>query len=139
MGALAALAPVPVALVGRNAPCPCGSGKKAKRCCQGRPVPATQVGLDAPPLLHSRALAACQAGDFDMALGLLIPVAERPDCHAELLFLLGRAFAETAQWAESLACFERVLAQRPHDARAHTNRGLALVELERAGEAIAAH
>jgi len=27
-------APVPAASVGRNAPCPCGSGLKAKRCCR---------------------------------------------------------------------------------------------------------
>jgi uncharacterized protein len=26
----------PTAKVGRNAPCPCGSGRKYKRCCQGR-------------------------------------------------------------------------------------------------------
>ena len=28
-------APAAGAKVGRNAPCPCGSGRKAKRCCQG--------------------------------------------------------------------------------------------------------
>lgn len=33
-------APPPVPKVGRNAPCPCGSGKKYKKCCSGKP-PAT--------------------------------------------------------------------------------------------------
>jgi len=28
--------PVTVVKVGRNEPCPCGSGKKYKRCCQGK-------------------------------------------------------------------------------------------------------
>ncbi|MBL8291522.1 MAG: SEC-C domain-containing protein [Bryobacterales bacterium] len=29
--------------VGRNSPCPCGSGKRYKRCC----------GVNAPPILHA--------------------------------------------------------------------------------------
>ncbi|MGN5267109.1 YchJ family metal-binding protein [Aeromonas dhakensis] len=35
--------------VGRNDPCPCGSGKKFKKCC-GR-VPCRQRGPRRPPLL----------------------------------------------------------------------------------------
>jgi len=35
--------PDPYPEVGRNSPCPCGSGKKYKRCC----------GVDAPPILHA--------------------------------------------------------------------------------------
>lgn len=31
------------AKVGRNSPCPCGSGKKYKRCC----------GVNAPPILYA--------------------------------------------------------------------------------------
>ena len=31
--------------VGRNSPCPCGSGKKYKRCC----------GINAPPIIHRAA------------------------------------------------------------------------------------
>jgi hypothetical protein len=27
-----------MAKIGRNAPCPCGSGKKYKRCCQNQPM-----------------------------------------------------------------------------------------------------
>ena len=27
--------------VGRNDPCPCGSGKKYKKCCIDKPVPET--------------------------------------------------------------------------------------------------
>ena len=35
--------PDPYPEAGRNSPCPCGSGKKYKRCC----------GVDAPPILHA--------------------------------------------------------------------------------------
>ena len=38
-------APGPLPATPRNAPCPCGSGRKFKRCC----------GLHAPPVLHSAA------------------------------------------------------------------------------------
>jgi hypothetical protein len=31
--------------VGRNAPCPCGSGKKYKNCCLGRALPAERRKL----------------------------------------------------------------------------------------------
>jgi hypothetical protein len=35
--------PAPYPEVGRNSPCPCGSGKKYKRCC----------GVNAPPILYA--------------------------------------------------------------------------------------
>jgi hypothetical protein len=28
--------------IGRNQPCPCGSGKKHKQCCLGKPAPAAR-------------------------------------------------------------------------------------------------
>lgn len=34
----AARTPVTVVKVGRNDPCPCGSGKKSKKCCDGKPA-----------------------------------------------------------------------------------------------------
>ncbi|MHC4946545.1 MAG: YecA family protein, partial [Planctomycetota bacterium] len=37
--------------VGRNAPCPCGSGKKYKKCCLGKRDPE-EKGLMAPAALH---------------------------------------------------------------------------------------
>lgn len=37
-----AAAPVITGLVGRNAPCPCGSGKKAKRCHGAVAIPQVQ-------------------------------------------------------------------------------------------------
>ncbi len=30
--------------IGRNQPCPCGSGKKYKKCCLNKPVPAETFG-----------------------------------------------------------------------------------------------
>jgi hypothetical protein len=36
VAAAAQVAPVPSLKVGRNAPCPCGSGLKFKKCCEGK-------------------------------------------------------------------------------------------------------
>jgi hypothetical protein len=34
-----------VAKIGRNAPCPCGSGKKYKKCCEAEPVRKTRFAV----------------------------------------------------------------------------------------------
>ena len=36
------------AKIGRNEPCPCGSGKKYKRCCQGKPRPGSATAAPIP-------------------------------------------------------------------------------------------
>src|SRR6266568_2250063 len=62
--------------VGRNAPCPCGSGKRYKECHGAIPVPGTAE----PPMLAERswvpqvmqeALRAQQDGRLEIALGLI--------------------------------------------------------------------
>lgn len=40
-GQVNATPPPPAPKVGRNAPCPCGSGKKFKKCCAGKAPPTT--------------------------------------------------------------------------------------------------
>lgn len=37
--------------IGRNDPCPCGSGKKYKHCCLNRPVPARQQAREPATIL----------------------------------------------------------------------------------------
>jgi hypothetical protein len=56
--------------VPRNAPCPCGSGRKHKACCLGRPAPVA----DRAGWLHARALAFAHRPEHR---GLLIGLAER--------------------------------------------------------------
>ncbi|MBN1207258.1 MAG: cupin-like domain-containing protein [Myxococcaceae bacterium] len=36
--------------IGRNDPCPCGSGKKYKHCCSGKPVASAPAVAKAPPV-----------------------------------------------------------------------------------------
>jgi hypothetical protein len=50
-----------MAKIGRNDPCPCGSGKKHKRCCLGAPVAQELAGTNAnvPAQLHQELCPCC--------------------------------------------------------------------------------
>lgn len=50
-----------MAKIGRNDPCPCGSGKKHKRCCQGAPVAQQLAATNAnvPTELHQELCPCC--------------------------------------------------------------------------------
>lgn len=41
-----------MAKIGRNQPCPCGSGKKYKKCCLGTSKPETRPAVAPVPLIH---------------------------------------------------------------------------------------
>lgn len=67
--------------IGRNDPCPCGSGKKYKRCCLGKDVPAP---------------GAWTAGERDSALASLMRFAGRGE------FDRDRAAAQVTFWGKHL-------------------------------------
>ena len=53
-----------MAEVGRNAPCPCGSGKKYKQCCLGSGGPQSKKRLVIPIVILVLALVAGGVGYF---------------------------------------------------------------------------
>jgi hypothetical protein len=71
-----------MAKIGRNEPCPCGSGKKHKRCCLGAPANQDRTGtsLVALPESHQDELCPCCVDELN----------ERADHVVEVL-LAGRA------------------------------------------------
>ncbi len=117
--------------VGRNDPCPCGSGKRAKHCCHG-------LALDRPPSgaapvsdAEANADAHCQQartllaqGQTDAAITQLErALALRPD-HGETHLALAQALRAQGKLAAAAASLERGLALLPHLAEAHSNLGL---------------
>jgi SEC-C motif-containing protein len=70
-----------MSVIGRNDPCPCGSGKKYKRCCLGKDAPA---------------LGAWTAGERDSALASLMRFSRRTELDGD------RAAAELAFWGKRL-------------------------------------
>lgn len=154
--------------VGRNAPCPCGSGKRYKEC-HGR---LQAQSADAPEAVLAGALASHQRGALDEAergyrrllaadprhaaathyLGLVAwqrgdPAAAEPALRESIAIdpgvadfhnNLGLLLRDTGRAAEAIEAFGRAIAREPRWADAHGNLGLAYEAMARWGEARAA-
>jgi len=103
----------PVAKVGRNAPCPCGSGKKYKRCCQKKdaarladPSPVPGVTMAEYRQSPERYLTREALADMDEAEMARLEPGPLPSGHLELLVdrLAGLGYlAEAERALEALA------------------------------------
>jgi tetratricopeptide (TPR) repeat protein len=141
MPALSACAKLAPEMVkpGRNDPCPCGSGKKYKRCCGG----LSSVGVPrAGELAHTDAemhfdlgVARHDHGDLaDAAASFRRALELRPD-FAEAHGNLGNALVDLGQLEDAVYHYRRMLELRPDLAEAHNNLGNALLSLRRFEEA----
>ena len=99
--------------VGRNDPCPCGSGRKYKHCCQAKDPRA-----DMP------------AG---MAQGSPSALRRRLDP----LTLAAKAHYDAQRWADAIPLFREVVRFDPKNAAAHHNLGLACQAGGLSAEAVA--
>src|ERR1043166_1708903 len=85
--------------IGRNDPCPCGSGKKYKKCCEGRDETraSASTGTAVKRALSREELAAnmqfgvrChQSGDLEQAAAIYRQVLAHDPHHTDALHLLG--------------------------------------------------
>jgi Flp pilus assembly protein TadD len=120
--------------VGRNDPCPCGSGKRYKHChgaaAAAPPPETTEQKLQHALTLHAR-------GDVDRALPLYQDVlAEEPD-NPTARHYLGVIHYQRGNLSAALPLLERAVAAKPADAEFHNNLGLAMAAADRTDEAIA--
>lgn len=141
-GAETAAAPsIPV--VGRNDPCPCGSGKRYKQChgAVDKQVEATPAKADAPPqeALFLRAIAAHQRGDVDAAERDYRAALELAPDHVHASHYLGVVLYQTQRLDEALPLLEQAAQRIPQEPEFHNNFGLALAAADRTDEAIAAY
>jgi predicted O-linked N-acetylglucosamine transferase (SPINDLY family) len=135
----------------RNAPCPCGSGRKAKNCCLRPEVPAGRrptVDIPAfaghPPRTMSIADATALAqrhhaqNDFQNAGALfqLILNAD-PECD-DALFYFGIVLHQVGRSDEGVAMMRKALARNPGNFAYHDNMGRVMDDLHRHGESVAA-
>lgn len=127
--------------VGRNDPCPCGSGKRAKHCCHQLTMDRAPAGdavvVSATSHEDAFAPAAVDAGaHFSQATPLLAQgkleaavehleraLAMRPD-YAEAHLTLGQALWQQGKLAAAAASLENGLSLMPYLAEAHSNLGL---------------
>ena len=121
--------------VGRNEPCPCGSGKRYKHCHGALGAPAGGTADD----LAKRGFAAHQRNDLDAAEGLYREALALAPEHAGALHYLGVVLYQRKRLAEALPLLDRSVELVPEEPEFHNNRGLALAALQRPADAIAAY
>ena len=125
---------------GRNDPCPCGSGKKFKKCCEGKPEYSA-------PAADSKRTAAPPAAECD-ALVALFNAGRHAELETRTRLLLERypesgfawkvlGAALQAQGKDALAAMAKATNLLPNDAEAHSNLGAVLKELGRLDDAAA--
>jgi len=120
---------------GRNDPCPCGSGRKYKKCCEINEM-QPEDGAEGE-LLLAEAHREVQQGRMDRAEALCARVLDAAPRHAGALHLMGAIAGQTGRNEEAVDLLERVLALDPADAMVHTNLAVALHGLGRSEEALA--
>jgi protein O-GlcNAc transferase len=128
--------------VGRNDPCPCGSGKKYKACCL---VKEEQQRSPAPPPVDEStrrrlmdAFQAYQQDRLDEASTACAAVLQRFRNQPDALHLQGLIAQRRGNLDDALALIDRALGLAPNDSM-YSNRGIVLQALGRLDEAAAAY
>ena len=109
--------------VGRNDPCPCGSGRKYKKCCRPQSEAGASLPIPAPPGIATL-IERFNSQRYDaMETGAEELIALEPLSGPAWKML---SIALARQGKDSLAAAERAAALLPTDPDAHNNCGLAL-------------
>ncbi len=106
---------------GRNLPCPCGSGKKYKHCCDARNLTPEKMAVDA---LFMQAQQAHSEGRLAQAEVLYTSILDREPNNPEAIHFQGLLTHQTGRTQLALSLIERSLALRPQSAPFLTNAGL---------------
>jgi tetratricopeptide (TPR) repeat protein len=127
------------ARVGRNDPCPCGSGKKYKHCCLQNQVPlppGSQAAALASGAAIRRARELHRVGRLQEAQSLYRQVLESDPEQPEALHMLGVLAHQAGSNDVAAALIERAVQANPSDPSARTNLGIVYTALDRLEEAV---
>jgi predicted O-linked N-acetylglucosamine transferase (SPINDLY family) len=129
---------------GRNDDCPCGSGKKYKKCCLGKTEPAAPAApiQDAQTALNEAVQAALQhhqAGRFQQAAEIYRQILQIQPDHADALHLLGVIAHQGGQHALALDLISRAIQSAPSIALYYCNIAPVLLALDQKNEALACY
>ncbi|MBZ0104338.1 MAG: tetratricopeptide repeat protein, partial [Sulfuricella denitrificans] len=126
--------------IGRNAPCPCGSGKKYKQCCASE-----QKKWAATPVRKTQSLSVEQmfqhaaqefsSGRLAAAEALCRQALQRQPRNAALLNLLGMVEYQNGRHDKAILLMEQAIRLVPENAFFHSNLGNVLQRLQRFDEA----
>jgi protein O-GlcNAc transferase len=127
--------------VGRNDPCPCGSGKKYKQCCQLKESAArtpTPVVDDATRRKLMDAFTRYQQGQLEEVQQICRRLLQGNPLQPDAMHLMGLVAHQQGRPAEALEQIDRALALGANDSM-HSNRGIVLQAMGRHTEALSAY
>ena len=124
---------------GRNAPCPCGSGRKYKHCCgaPGRGVREAR-GPASPAEALGVASRLLQQGQLAQAERLYRQVLAGDHANAQAAHFLGMCLFQSGRRDEGLVQLRRSVALEPSNDMFWLNLGMVLIQSNALGEAEAA-
>ena len=138
--------------VGRNDPCACGSGRKAKNCCQRPEVPAAKMNSVMLPVMAGTparrvALAEAlhvaaqlqQSGQISAAKIVFELIVAADADHADALFFLGVTCHQLGQSAQGIDFMRRAISLQPNNRLYHFNFGIINAEMGDTDSAMAAY
>ena len=106
----------------RNAPCPCGSGKKYKKCCFGKPTSA-QSEAEHLKAIFASGFTLLSNGRHSDAIVWFQRYLSLAPASTDAFLNLGVAFAGERELDMAIACFRRSLLIKPDYAQAHNSLG----------------
>jgi len=122
---------------GRNDPCPCGSGKKHKKCCLGKnsQVNQTQPSPDIKDMLR-KAWARYRAGHLQEAAVLYQAILDVRPKTFEAIHILSEIASTLGQFKAAEELLRRAIKLQPKRADLHNNLGYKLQQQNRPEEAV---
>ena len=123
--------------IGRNDPCPCGSGKKFKQCCEqtgDTPLPFVSGNFNPQHALQI-AMAQHQAGNLPQAEALYKQVLQALPNQPDALHLLGLIAKQKGDLKTAVQLMRKSLSFNPNYVEALVNLGATLQELNNLSEA----
>jgi len=124
--------------VGRNDPCPCGSGKKYKQCCLG--ASTDRSGSREPPANEwlRAALGHHEAGRLPQAEALYRKILDSNPSHADALHYLGVMAQQVGKLDTAVDLIQRSIRADPRNATYYSNLGCVLQKQGKGSDAVEA-
>ncbi len=113
---------------GRNDPCPCGSGKKYKQCCQQRQDSQQQAMQAAIPQALRNALIHQRTGNTAQAEAIYRQIIQVSPGQPDALNLLGVIALQSGRIEEAIQRIGRAIRVNPANPEYHSNIGFAYHE-----------
>lgn len=127
-----------MAAIARNDPCPCGSGKKYKKCCMGKSATSAEAVPSQTETVMT-ALSLQQAGRLQEAAALYDQVLRAEPDNIDALHLLGLIAHQAGQHQMALDLIGRAIQVSPATALFHCNIGPVYLTMNRPQDALASY